>query len=159
MKKNTPIASSKTNINTRQVIQHVQSQVSAFSGPLPSPEVLRKYDEIMPGLAERVVLMAEKEQAYRIATTEREINIKSELVKIAESDSDSASKFSSRGQIWGIAITILFGLAAFLVFLLGADWKIVLGFLAVPSASLVGVLITRKQTKRDSETQPKDLKQ
>lgn len=36
------------------------------SGPLPAPEVLGKYDEILPGAAQRIILMAEKEQASAI---------------------------------------------------------------------------------------------
>ena len=32
------------------------------SGPLPAPEVLGKYDEILPGAAQRIISMAEREQ-------------------------------------------------------------------------------------------------
>ena len=34
----------------------------AFSGPLPPPEILKKYDEIIPNGAERLMRMAEREQ-------------------------------------------------------------------------------------------------
>lgn len=37
----------------------------AMSGPLPSPELLAQYDQVMPGLAERIVSMAEREQVHR----------------------------------------------------------------------------------------------
>lgn len=36
-----------------------------FSGPLPSPDVLRDYDTIQPGFAERIFSMAEREQGTR----------------------------------------------------------------------------------------------
>jgi len=37
----------------------------SFSGPLPAPVILKEYDTIVPGLASRIVEMAEKEQAHR----------------------------------------------------------------------------------------------
>lgn len=44
--------------------QHLMHQV-AFSGPIPPPEVLAKYDELKSGLAERIVIMAEKQGDHR----------------------------------------------------------------------------------------------
>lgn len=38
---------------------------SHFSGPLPRPEDLEKYDNIVPGAAERILQMAEKEMQHR----------------------------------------------------------------------------------------------
>lgn len=39
--------------------------VRSRSAPLPSPDELRRYEEILPGLADRIVKMAEKEQDIR----------------------------------------------------------------------------------------------
>ena len=36
-----------------------------FSGPLPAPAVLEQYDKLHPGLAERIVVMAEEEGKHR----------------------------------------------------------------------------------------------
>lgn len=41
-----------------QVQQH-------YSGPLPQPDALAKYDQIVPGAAERIIRMAEKEMDHR----------------------------------------------------------------------------------------------
>ena len=41
----------------------VQREEHLLSGPLPAPDVLRGYDDILPGAAERIIRMAEKEQA------------------------------------------------------------------------------------------------
>lgn len=41
-------------------------QQQVFAGPLPHPEVLAKFNEVVPGLADRIVAMAEKEQDARI---------------------------------------------------------------------------------------------
>jgi len=37
----------------------------SHSGPIPAPDTLREYQEVMPGLDERIVRMAESEQAHR----------------------------------------------------------------------------------------------
>jgi len=39
--------------------------VSASAGPIPSPKRLKDYDLALPGLAKRIVDMAEKEQTHR----------------------------------------------------------------------------------------------
>jgi len=39
-----------------------QSIENSFSGPVPSPEILEKYEKTLPGLANRLIKMAEKEQ-------------------------------------------------------------------------------------------------
>ena len=40
-------------------------QVEAFSGLLPHPELLREYEAILPGTAERLLQMVEREQTNR----------------------------------------------------------------------------------------------
>jgi uncharacterized membrane protein len=46
------------------VIRAVTESVS-FSGPLPPPEVLRAYEEMMPGTAARITEMEEGQSAHR----------------------------------------------------------------------------------------------
>jgi uncharacterized membrane protein len=44
----------------------IASKISAsFSGPLPPPAILEQYDKINPGLADRIVRMAETEADHR----------------------------------------------------------------------------------------------
>lgn len=38
---------------------------SEFSGPLPPPEVLAKYEDVFPGAAERIFQMAENQAQHR----------------------------------------------------------------------------------------------
>jgi uncharacterized membrane protein len=51
---------------TASVLQ-IQSQLIAesFSGPLPHPDILAKFEQVMPGLAGRIMKMAEKQSAHR----------------------------------------------------------------------------------------------
>jgi len=44
----------------------IQAEISRqFSGPIPPPDVLREYDNILPGSAERLIKMAEVQSAHR----------------------------------------------------------------------------------------------
>src|SRR5438034_5455816 len=37
----------------------------SFSGPLPPPDALAKFEQVLPGLADRIMKMAEKQSAHR----------------------------------------------------------------------------------------------
>ncbi|AOZ99605.1 DUF2335 domain-containing protein [Flavobacterium commune] len=63
------------------------------SGPLPDPETLTQYNQIITDGANRIMLMAEKQQNHRI-----------ELEKQAVTSQLSQSK---KGQIFGFIITLL----------------------------------------------------
>jgi uncharacterized membrane protein len=39
--------------------------VQQFSGPLPPPEIMERYDALVPGAAERILHMAEKQSEHR----------------------------------------------------------------------------------------------
>lgn len=43
----------------------VVHQSTSFSGPLPPPEILRRFDEVVPGAAERIIKMAEEQSGHR----------------------------------------------------------------------------------------------
>ena len=43
----------------------VTAQRTSFSGPIPHPEILKGYNEIIPGAAERVLVMAENEAKHQ----------------------------------------------------------------------------------------------
>ena len=43
----------------------VAQSTEVFRGPLPNPDHLAKYEEICPGLADRIVKMAENQAAHR----------------------------------------------------------------------------------------------
>ena len=50
----------------RQVqLQRVEQTTLRFVGPLPPPDVLRQYDQALPGGAERIMALAEKQSAHR----------------------------------------------------------------------------------------------
>lgn len=46
-----------------------------FSGPIPPPEALERYEKIAPGAADRILTMAEMEQRHRHAYEDKEQRI------------------------------------------------------------------------------------
>ena len=93
-----PVSSDDTSTNQEVTVQREEH---LFSGPLPAPEVLRGYDEILSGAAERIIRMAEKEQ-----TNAHEAG----LLALRESATGNR-----RGQIiGGIVALAALGTAAFL---------------------------------------------
>ena len=54
------------NLPARPVQQNqLIAQAQMFSGPLPPPEVLQRYNETLPGSAERILSMAEQQATHR----------------------------------------------------------------------------------------------
>lgn len=80
-----------------------ESKTMRFAGPLPPPEILQQYNEILPGAAERVFSLTEKQAAHRM-------NLENSIVQ-------AQIRESSRGQTFALIIAVLgLGSAAFLGF-------------------------------------------
>ncbi len=120
-----------------------QTSTQSFSGPLPPPEILKKFDEVVPGAAERIIKMAEEQSAHR-KELER---------KVIESDI-SRSKW---GQILGFIIAVV-GLAvsAFIAIYGNAYAGGVIGVGTL--VSLVGVFMYGAKT-RSKEREEKSKSQ
>src|SRR5579864_1294595 len=65
----------------------VRQELSFFSGPLPPPEDLIKYNEVFPDCGKAIVEMAQKEQSHRHNTDNRRL--------------DSDITLAKRGQLIG----------------------------------------------------------
>jgi uncharacterized membrane protein len=76
------------------------AQVTQYSGPLPPSEELERYNQVVPGLADRLVTTFEKQASHRM-----------ELEKLVITNQ---VKEGNRGQIIGAILAILF--------LFGALW-------------------------------------
>src|SRR3989338_6291096 len=106
----------------------------SFSGPLPPPEILRKFDEVVPGAAERIIKMAEDQSIHRKELEKKVI------------DSDIAR--SKWGQILGFVIAIA-GLAVSAIVVVYGS-AIAGGIIGVGTlASLVGVFMYGSKTRSE----------
>lgn len=111
-----------------------------FSGPLPHPAMLHEYNQIVPGFAERIVTMAEKEQEQRhkMETALNEANI-----SVAHQNLWNIK----RGQWMAFSIATLgIAISAYLIFL----GKIVAGTLFGGGLllSLVGAFLKAHHQKK-----------
>jgi len=52
---------------SRRLLEISGQRTTSFSGPLPPPQALREYDQIVPGLATRIVAQAERQTEHRIS--------------------------------------------------------------------------------------------
>jgi uncharacterized membrane protein len=100
----------------------------AFSGPLPPPALLEKYNEIIPNGAERIMAMAERQSAHRehLETIVTEGNVKSQ----------------QRGTNYAFILCLVAMIGGFVLLFLGRSvdgWVSILGSLgAVASVFIYG---------------------
>lgn len=69
--------------NKQKTEVHQVSQTEAWHGPLPPPESLKQYDVIVPGAAERILLMAEKEMEHRHQRENRTLKYNGRLIIVS----------------------------------------------------------------------------
>lgn len=111
---------------------------SSFAGPLPHPELYAGYEKVLPGSANRILSMAEKQLDYDFQVRQMEQHNNSDIIKGV----NSAQK---RGQYLGFIIVLLVaGLAAALSYF-GYE-KIGIAFV-VSMASVAAVFALRKWPK------------
>lgn len=51
--------------NQEQEVVHVEHQFAYYSGPLPPPEMMREYENLLPGSADRILSLTEHAQEQR----------------------------------------------------------------------------------------------
>ena len=61
----------KQNIPQQNQLQAINVD---YSGPIPPPDMLKGYNEIMPGLVDRIVITAEKQSIHRQSMEHKVIN-------------------------------------------------------------------------------------
>jgi uncharacterized membrane protein len=105
-------------------------------GPLPPPEVLARYDEVSPGLAERIVKMAENQADHRRAMEKR--------VVVHE------ARRSWGGLIAGVIVSLAFVVVSGFLIYAGHDVSgTILGTLDL--AALVAVFVYGRASERHGE--------
>lgn len=86
-----------------------------YSGPLPPPSLLAKFEEIQPGLVERIVAMAERQAQHR-----QSLDVKKTEAII--SDQRAGRSEARLGQIFGFLIGIIAIIAGTYAATTGAHW-------------------------------------
>ena len=113
--------------NSEQIVVSHQ-----FSGPIPPPDTLAKYDSIVAGAAERILKMAENEATARIRNEEKLIENEVILTK-------NTVRSSYLGVFFAFASVVL--LTALAWFALTNDYPAVASGIIVVIASVAGIFI------------------
>lgn len=109
---------------------------ASFSGPLPPPEILRGYESVLPGLADRVVKMAENQSVHRQRLESRVIWF------------DGVR--SSLGLVFGLIIALA-GIAAGTYLILSGNGTAGLVSLIIPLGVIVGAFVYQKREESKGE--------
>lgn len=115
-----------------------------FSGPIPPPEALEKYEQIQPGAADRILKMAEKQMEHRMSLENRVIGGQVQQGK--------------RGQIFGfVLVFVCVAVAIFFAVYLQMN-GFAATFLCVTMVTVVALFVTGKRTvSKDIESKSKDI--
>jgi uncharacterized membrane protein len=123
----------------------------AWNGPIPSPEVLSKYERVIPGLAERLAQTYEREVQQRHAL-ERASNAR--LDKYL----DHRIRIENRGQILTFIGTVLALSVALVLAVKGLGWNAAAAIAAVfGSLGTAYTISARKLSKRERDDQGTDF--
>ena len=120
-----------------------------WQGPLPPPDALALYDEIVPGGADRLFAMAERGHQHYIDQERGQMELERGTL---QSVNTAIVNDASRGK-WGLACGVLIALAGLGIggWLTSIDkGGFGLVFLFVPLGSLVGTFIYSTLTRRSS---------
>lgn len=116
-----------------------QSAAISFSGPLPHPDMLAQYNNILPNAAERIMIMAENQANHRISEEQAVTDMQRSIVA-------SQIKYSGRGQFFAFVLAILFLLfSVFLIYTGSPISGTILG--TTDLAALVGLFISGSYMK------------
>lgn len=112
----------------------VQIRGSHFSGPLPRPDILAAYENTLPGAADRVISMAERQSAHREALEAKHL--------------DAGIRAQQLGSVFAFILSLIVVLGGFLLLWQGKKVE-GLGSLITAAAVLVGNFIYSKRQQRD----------
>jgi len=113
------------------IVETVETMAAAFSGPLPPPEMLRAYDEVLPGSAKDFLATLKVEQAHRIKWENR--------------ISEAMIRQENQGQWFGFLIAVFAIVAS--VYLARHGNNLVAAILAgVTAVAFIGKFIPRRNS-------------
>ncbi len=135
---------------------HNQVQIAEqYQGPIPPPKFLSAYEEICPGLADRIIIMAEKEQTHRQDMEDKDLNASVEMARKEYSE-------ARLGQVFALIIGLAVVGAGTYCATHGAGWPGAVigssGVLGLVSAFIIGRKIKseeRGKTKTVSDESQK----
>lgn len=126
-------------------------------GPLPDPMTLANYEKLMPGLAERVVRMAEKEQEHRHECDRTRNESNKQIISVEANRQTGIQKAETLGQKFGFTISIVAVASALL-----ATWMkqpaVAIALVSLPVMSVIKAFLSGQGVK-DEEAKTKSTQE
>jgi uncharacterized membrane protein len=134
-------------------VHHVQHTEIVHEGPLPSPDVLNRYDTLVPGAAERIIAMAEAEMRHRqsmeLQANASDISTR-EILSHAEDHRIKGILQNERiGQLLGGLVSIGALVGAGYTAYLGVHWSIPVAFVSLPVLGMVKALRSGRSSQQE----------
>lgn len=126
-------------MHNKQVAQSketLQSVTALWQGPLPPPAVLRQYEAVLPGTAERILRLAERNMDLIEQESGQRHTAEMETIQSLVADNTRMHADIRRGQVAGFLVTLCAFAAALGAAALGAQ---VLG-LAIVGTTIVCIV-------------------
>ena len=123
------------------------TQVSEWSGPLPAPDDLRQYEDILPGSADRILRMAENQQQHGFEEDRAAHEHIRESTAIAKMALTEGFKSNNRGMITG-AIIALVGLGGAIGLSAIDRWEAGIAIFVLALTTLAGLFVSGHNARR-----------
>lgn len=112
-----------------------------WSGPVPPPEILEKYNSLVPNAAERILIMAEEEARIRRDQMQKDHDSEN---RVKESDINQYHSDVKRGQY--LAAFVMVGIvAAIVVCVMSGHEKAAMATAGMGAVGIVSSFIGRKK--------------
>lgn len=124
-----------------------QTQTHVFQGPTPPPEIMERYEALVPGTAQRLFKLAEDESLHR-RTMESQANTanifaQEKQLSIADYQSRATFKSDSIGQIAGILVSLSCVAGAVFLAMNNHEW-VAGGLAAIPTAAVIQAFFAKR---------------
>ena len=131
--------------NSSKPSASIHSMQVVYSGPIPPASDLEKYEDVLPGAADRILSMAEKQSQHR--------------QKMENTMLEASIEAEKRGQLFGFIIFGITIIAGFLLLLLNKSLEGLIS-LIIAVGGILGLFIynrvdTKKELKRKENTNNK----
>lgn len=113
------------------VVQSSVEMAAAYSGPLPPPEWLRQYEEVLPGIADRMMALVESEVSNQHDASAHDRQMQERVVS-------AGITMAKRGQVVAALLGFSFLVAAVVLALTGNP--LLGGVIGI--ADLVGIVVS-----------------
>ena len=123
---------------SNQVV-HTRITQAQWQGPLPPPEALERFNQIIPNGADRIVAMAEAEQRHR--ANHESVALQARI------------REARRGQYAGVLLSALCIVGAVALEYFGAHTGVAVALLSMPVMSFLSAIVNRSSAKSEAKKQ------